>query len=630
MLMRNLAFAPKMGLLLTLLLGALLALGWAYYGTMLGNIAFSAKERDGVHDLQRLYPALQASLEVHRLATAQAAGEAQPGLPEVQHRLQQTLQALQQRRVTAPGTDRALQAVMQAAQALEQRADQPQVAMDTHTQLARTLVNLATQLCDDSNLTLDPEVVTYYLMDAVCFRLPDGIARAGATLSQSLAALRQGDLTPATVEQVVRDEALLIYHFAQMEAGLAKTLAARPDRGGTIQLQDALAPVRNFFDLVERDVLRVQQLSPTSADAIALAGQSAVQAQFALAQRLLPLLDQLLQERVRDMQTDMALRSALIGVLVLVTFYFGLAFYLVNRGGTRLIQQHLDLMARGDLREAPPKPWGQDEPAQIIASLRVTYDSLHALIRKVRHAARDLASASEEIAHASRDLGARTEAAAAALEQQASAMEQIGSQVGATAKRALEAARFAGDNARLASQGRGVVESVVVTMRDIQVSSQRIADITQVIDGIAFQTNILALNAAVEAARAGEAGRGFAVVAGEVRQLAQRSAQAAKEIKSLIEDSVGRVHQGAAVVEEAGGTMAQLVRNAETIHNFMDEISAAAGDQTRGVEQSVQAIQHLDASTQQNAALVEQTSAAAAALEQQAQRLMQEIGRFRL
>lgn len=178
------------------------------------------------------------------------------------------------------------------------------------------------------------------------------------------------------------------------------------------------------------------------------AGLAALEGQSGLARRVAGQLDALLQERIDDMWLSMALRTAVIAVLVLVFLYFGIAFYFVNRGGTHIIQQHRTRMAQGDLQEAPPKPWGRDEPAQIIANLRVTYDSLPTLIRKVRHAARDLASASEEIAHASRDLGVRTEAAATHLEQQASAMKQIGSQADATAQRARETAQFSQTNAR--------------------------------------------------------------------------------------------------------------------------------------------------------------------------------------
>jgi len=266
----------------------------------------------------------------------------------------------------------------------------------------------------------------------------------------------------------------------------------------------------------------------------------------------------------------------------------------------------------------------------VISDLRLAYESLHLLIRKVRHSARALHGAAGEISMASMDLGGRTEAAAASLEEQASAMEEIGSTVQATSERAKSAALFAVDNAVVAEKGGAVFGEVVVTMRDIHSSSSKIGDIIGVIDGIAFQTNILALNAAVEAARAGEAGRGFAVVASEVRTLAQRSASAAREIKTLISASVEKVEGGTRVVEAAGQTMTQVVTNAKQINTYLAEIAQACKEQALGVNEVGRAIQELDKNTQQNAALVEETNAASSALTSQADELQAEIANFRV
>jgi len=209
-------------------------------------------------------------------------------------------------------------------------------------------------------------------------------------------------------------------------------------------------------------------------------------------------------------------------------------------------------------------------------------------------------------------------------------MEEIGSTVGSTAESAQKAANFAGENAQVAEKGGKVFAEVVNTMRDIHASSAKINDIIGVIDGIAFQTNILALNAAVEAARAGEQGRGFAVVASEVRSLAGRSAVAAKEIKSLISTSVEQVKGGTRTVEETGETMGQVITNAKQINTFLSEISTAAREQAAGVEQVGYAIQVLDKNTQQNAALVEQTTAASGALREQAETLKNELANFQV
>lgn len=337
---------------------------------------------------------------------------------------------------------------------------------------------------------------------------------------------------------------------------------------------------------------------------------------------------------VDDLQAAQRSRQTWVGgvvaVSLLLSLYVFICFYKVNKGGLEVVSAHLNELSTGDLRNKPIEPWGKDEPALLILDLHKVYASMHELIRRVRHSARELAMTSAEISRASIDLSSRTEDSASNLAEQASAMEQIGSQVAETAHRTLEAARTAGSNAEVASRGGKIIAEVVTTMQDIHASSAKINDIIGVIDGIAFQTNILALNAAVEAARAGEQGRGFAVVASEVRQLAGRSAEAAKEIKALISQSVDKVTAGTAVVESAGATMTDVVASAQRINQYLDDISVASGQQATAVEQVVKAIHDLDANTQQNAALVEQTSAASVALKDQAEKLTVEVARFQV
>ena len=235
-----------------------------------------------------------------------------------------------------------------------------------------------------------------------------------------------------------------------------------------------------------------------------------------------------------------------------------------------------------------------------------------------------------DMSRASDELARRTEQQAASLVQTATALGQVTVAVNETAENARQASHLALSASETAQRGGKVLDNVVQTMRDISTSSQKIADIISVIDGIAFQTNILALNAAVEAARAGEQGRGFAVVAGEVRNLAQRSAQAAREIKSLIEDSVGKVDVGSTLVESAGETMAEIVSAVTRVTDIMGEIASASDEQSRGIDQVGLAVAEMDRVTQQNAALVEESAAAAAALEEQASRLTEAVAVFRI
>jgi methyl-accepting chemotaxis protein-1 (serine sensor receptor) len=271
-----------------------------------------------------------------------------------------------------------------------------------------------------------------------------------------------------------------------------------------------------------------------------------------------------------------------------------------------------------------------NEMGQLAESLRYMQSELTGTVGNVRASADAIFNGASEISAGSNNLSSRTEQQAASLEETAASMEQLTATVKQNAENASQASQLALDASETAQKGGKVVNNVVHTMSDIASSSQKIADITSVIDGIAFQTNILALNAAVEAARAGEQGRGFAVVASEVRNLAQRSAQAAREIKTLIDDSVSKVGVGSALVESAGETMGEIVNAITRVTDIMSEIASASDEQSRGIDQIGVAVSEMDRVTQQNATLVEESAAAAAALEEQASRLTQAVAVFRL
>ena len=271
-----------------------------------------------------------------------------------------------------------------------------------------------------------------------------------------------------------------------------------------------------------------------------------------------------------------------------------------------------------------------DEFGELLFALKNMQSALVTVVGEIRQASESIGGASSEIASGNLDLSSRTEQAASSLEETASSMEQLTATVRQSAQAAREASELAANATAVALRGGEVVERVVHTMHDIEASSQRIGDIIGVIDGIAFQTNILALNAAVEAARAGEQGRGFAVVAGEVRSLAQRSAEAAKEIKALIETSASKVEGGTTLVREAGTTMQEIVDGVQRVNAIVGNISLAASEQSEGLAQVNVAVNQLDQMTQQNAALVEQSAAAAESLKHQASHLTQVVGGFRL
>jgi methyl-accepting chemotaxis protein len=270
------------------------------------------------------------------------------------------------------------------------------------------------------------------------------------------------------------------------------------------------------------------------------------------------------------------------------------------------------------------------DQASVIAAIARMQVALANVVNDVRHGSESVASASTQIAQGNLDLSGRTESQASALEQTSASMLELSGAVRQNADNARQANQLAQTASSVATEGGAVVSQVVDTMQEISASSKRIADIISVIDGIAFQTNILALNAAVEAARAGDQGRGFAVVASEVRNLAQRSATAAKEIKELIGHSVERVEQGAALVDQAGATMQQVVEAISRVTGFMGDISTASAEQSAAVAQVGTAVTQMDENTQQNAALVEEMAAAATALNGQAQELVQAVAVFRL
>ena len=322
-------------------------------------------------------------------------------------------------------------------------------------------------------------------------------------------------------------------------------------------------------------------------------------------------------------------------VLIAAALAIGIAIFLaitIIRSITRPLAQAVeaaDRLAGGDL-SGQIVVQSKDETGHLLSALQRMQQSLVNTVSTVRQNAEGVASASAQIASGNNDLSARTEQQASALEETAASMEELGATVRQNADNARAANQLAVSASTVAVQGGDVVAEVVETMKGINASSNKIADIISVIDGIAFQTNILALNAAVEAARAGEQGRGFAVVAGEVRNLAGRSAEAAKEIKALITASVERVEQGTALVDKAGATMTEVVSAIRRVTDIMGEISAASSEQSQGVSQVGEAITQMDQATQQNAALVEQSAAAADSLKTQAGQLVDAVAVFRL
>jgi methyl-accepting chemotaxis protein len=332
---------------------------------------------------------------------------------------------------------------------------------------------------------------------------------------------------------------------------------------------------------------------------------------------------------VARMHRQLVWDGLIVMVSLIVAAYLFTSFYKVINGGLLETRRHLKAMTDGDLTTTP-RPWGKDEPAELMHDLKAMQESLRNMVQRVRQSSQEIVHSTDEIATGMADLSSRTEQAAVSLEQSAASMEELTATVSHTLSNTESAAQVARQNAEIASEGGRVMEEVILTMEEIRSASARIGEIISTLDGISLQTNLLALNAAVEAARAGEQGRGFAVVAGEVRLLAQRSTQEAREIRGLIANSVSQVEIGTAVVRKAGTAISAIVDSSRQVNELLGGIASSAREQNIGITQIGQAVHELDRATQHNAALVEETAAAAVAMRNQAQVLVDEVAQFQL
>jgi methyl-accepting chemotaxis protein len=476
---------------------------------------------------------------------------------------------------------------------------------------------------------------------------------AGATHVMMAIPLAKERLTDEWLRNVVvgikRVTAIAKSNDPSLEAYFADELKVAIMRGAEITKAVDALPMNETEKKLRVDIESARKAYSEARDAVRKAKQSgsAEDASRVLETRFVPTAASYI-ERMQDfldfqrttidgiaetIDADAAQAKIRIAVLGMLALLAGGAFAcLLTRSITRPIavaSALASVVAQGDLSQKIPVE-GRDEIARLMVALVSMTHNLSHVVGQVQQAADSIQVASDEVATGNLDLSQRTEQTAANLQQAASAMDALTGTVGQSAASARHANQLASNAAEVAARGGAVVSQVVTTMQDINASSKKIADIIGVIDGIAFQTNILALNAAVEAARAGEQGRGFAVVASEVRSLAGRSAEAAKEIKVLIGDSVARVDAGSRLVDEAGLTMQEIVGSVKRVSDIIGEITAAAAEQSDGIGQVNHSVVELDRMTQQNAALVEQSAAAAESLREQAQRLSLLVDTFKL
>jgi methyl-accepting chemotaxis protein len=595
------------------------------------NIDFTRKEQDGVAVMARLVPALSGVVTTRNITRAMLGGAAlQPQYQQARQGTDAALAVLGDH-LTRTGDPLALTPHLAAVrQAWVATASAPN-GVDAQGRtvfgpVAESLVNLLNRVGDDSNLVLDPDVDSFYTINALVLTLPRLIDDLGQVWGWSSFAAGRGTLgSDAQDRRFIGWSAGLAVYAKDLRSYVARAVAANGGLAKPLAL-DSLKPVERYAELAEALVRGERRREPLDQFQ---EGQAAVKGLFAIYDEALPALDGMLAKRLDTLRQQRAVTLLAVAAGLLLSGYLFEAFRRDMARGLRALTVQLDRMRSGDLGAAPALS-GRDEVVDVMHALEDMRLGLCAIVSQVRQAAQALLTGAGSVSAGAGDLSSRTEANAAALEETAASMEQIGVTVRHTAEHSRDAAALARRNAAVATEGGSLVSAVVTTMTEVQQSSDRIGAIIGTIDGIAFQTNILALNAAVEAARAGDQGKGFAVVASEVRSLARRSATAAREIKDLIGLSLASVGQCNERVQTAGRTMAELVANAERINALLADIANGAAEQSAGIGHIGSAVQELDTSTQRNARLVQETAGTAADMRAQAERLSSEVARFQL
>ncbi|MFK4708154.1 methyl-accepting chemotaxis protein [Roseateles asaccharophilus] len=627
-LFRKLSFPAKAACIAAAFAVPLVMLAWLVWSVSQGLISSTRHELQGLRYVTAIHEVTASAQNRRRAATTQVAD-----LNEAQAKVDAAwakLEAVHRQEGAELGMDKSFAAARESHEALRRSpaGATPDETFAKHNQFVKTLLSLEMDAADGAELSLDPELDTYHLMLLGVQRGPALLEQLAELRGLGTLALKSGELPYDRRRHITDNLAVIPFlqgdmlrsHQQGIESGAAE-VAKR------LSSQEADQAVRAFVAAANEQLLGAELKG--SADDFLKLGNAAVAALADYNSRVLARLDERLKERIDVKNRMLAVEASIVAGFLLLALYLMLSFYKVMMGGLNEVSEHLREITRGNLATAP-KPWGRDEAAELMVTLGEMQVALRRIVSAVLSGSAQVQNSSGEIADAAVDLSSRTEQSAANLEQTAATMEHIAEQVRQTAATVDGAARIVHDNAGAAGQCGQVISDVVRTMEEIRQSSGRIGEIIGTIDGIAFQTNILALNAAVEAARAGEQGRGFAVVASEVRALAQRSAQAAKEIKTLINTSIEQVESGHSVVGQAREMVAGIVTNAAHMATMMREITESTQQQRQAVVEVGQAVQALDQTTQQNATLVDQTSASASGLAEQAQRLNAEISFFKL
>ncbi|WP_348692893.1 methyl-accepting chemotaxis protein [Duganella fentianensis] len=499
-----------------------------------------------------------------------------------------------------------------------------------HTSLISGLLAVNDMVADQYGLQLDANVDSHQLIQAVYYQMPFLAEETGRLRAMGTALLNQHEASPEQRAAFAGAIARVQDRLEQTGAALRKAGAANSALASALAApwENAEQQTRAIMALASERIAQAATLDYASGAYLERA-TSTIDAQFAINGAAATALTTLLQQRIDALHARRWMLFAAMAGLITAA---GLFARLIARSVSQPLVQAVEItrrIARGDLTSRF-QPGGQSETAQLMHALQEMNQGLLNIVSSVRSSVGNIDTASCDISSGNLDLSSRTETQASNLQQTAASMEQITATVRQSVDHAREVDQLISAAAGVAGRGGAVVQQVVGTMGEINQAARRIVDITSVIDGIAFQTNLLALNAAVEAARAGEQGRGFAVVAGEVRNLAQRSAAAARDIKLLIDNSVQRIEAGNALAEHAGQAMTEVVGSVQRINAIMSQMVLAAQEQSTGIEQVNLAIAQIDEMTQQNAALVEQSAAASESLKEQAGALSDAVAVFTL
>jgi methyl-accepting chemotaxis protein len=633
-LMGRLRLIPKFFIVAVLFAAPAIVVSTLLLNELNKSISLTEKERLGVahvvltQDLLRLTQQHRALRHLALAGNIPAAQGALKKQEEITAKLTEldNLQKSNSEMDLAPGINLAMKAWTDIIRSIPTtKAKESYVA---HIALIDQLYKLSSNITDQSHLSLDPEVDTYYLINVFSKALPElanviaDIAARGAPYIDTgllepnedvlinaniMWAKRDIDRLPAKLETMFRENASLKEKIESPQVAIASNL--------------------KFLDRAKSEVSNA--VDQTNGTEFLAAGTQSVDALYAYARAAGKLLDTTLAERTERNIFNRNLMLAAILLTLLIALYLLAGFYLSFSREIRKLSTAVESVTAGNLSNQIQSK-GNDEVAQLLNAFDGMRQVLARLVTEIRLSTDSISTASSEIAHGNADLSTRTEHQASALEETSASMEELTTAVKQNTKSAQQANQNAVSAAEIAKEGGVAVTQMIAMMDAIQRSSQKIGDIIGVIDGIAFQTNILALNAAVEAARAGEQGRGFAVVATEVRNLAQRSASAAREIKSLITTSVEQVGAGSRQVQTAGQTMQQIVLSIDAVTDNMRDITAASAGQQAGIEQVNQTLSQLDEITQQNAALVEQAAAAAESMHDQTILLTKAVAVFTL